>query len=185
MKAPHRRWRVAKKRETTGKPELIAIMQELEAGLTKTEAARSYDRVTRAINGWLLSRTKRLHKDLHSRLRLTSCFSLNMGWLRGTHPDRFPDWPAMWVSLGRRARADLRGQRYAEYYAWKARREAAARADAALAVVRAPGTPSARAPEAGGAPAPGGNDERLDTQADVDAHQTSREREPPLPGPVP
>lgn len=83
----------------TGKPGLIQIMRDLESGLSKAEAARSYDRVTRAINGWLRAHTRDLPKGLHAKLLLANCFSLNLCWMKG-RTGLYAPKPALWVQLG-------------------------------------------------------------------------------------
>jgi len=120
VKVPNRRRRTVYRRDTVDKRMLLDIMRDLEPGLTKPEASKAYDIVTRAINAWLQARTRVAPPGVHSRLLLSNCFSINICWLKGK-PDAYPSWPAVWVGLPRYARDALRRQRYAEYYAWKAR----------------------------------------------------------------
>ena len=115
--------RMIQRVDSTGKPRLVQIMRELEPGLTKREAEKSYDRVTAAINGWMIAYTKDLPVGLHARLLLANCFSLNLCWIRSAKPDVYPNHPALWVQVGDRRgkpgpRAYLRRLRKRAWSQW-------------------------------------------------------------------
>jgi hypothetical protein len=93
--------RIVERVDTTGKPRVIEIMRELEPDLTKKAAGEAYDRVTRAINGWVNAYTRDLPRGLHARLLLTNCFSVNLCWTRSV-PGKRPELPQVWVTLGDR-----------------------------------------------------------------------------------
>jgi hypothetical protein len=93
--------RIVNRLDTTGKPRLIEIMRELEPDLTKKAAGQAYDRMTRAINGWINAYTRDLPRGLHARLLLANCFSLNLCWTKAITGKR-PELPQVWVTLGDR-----------------------------------------------------------------------------------
>jgi hypothetical protein len=123
MRIPKPERRIVHTRDTITKGRLIDIMCELEPELTKVAAAKAYDRVTAAINGWIMSASRALPKGLHARLRLANCFSVNLCWLKGK-PDKYPDYPSAWMTLGDRGpgrpgpRGYLRRLRYDEWKRW-------------------------------------------------------------------
>lgn len=107
----------------TGKPQLIQIMRDLESGLTVREASKAYDRVTAAINGWIVAVTKDLSKDLHVKLLITNCFSVNCAWFKGK-PGVYPDYPKLWIQVGDRRgkpgpRSQIRRMRMREWSKFK------------------------------------------------------------------
>jgi hypothetical protein len=124
MRIPPKRCRIVTHRRTTTKAMLIKIMQELEPGLKAVDGARAYDRVTAAINGWLMANTRSLPKGLHARLLLANCMSVNLCWLRGK-AGRWADYPTWWMTLMDRKyspgpRRYIHRQRCAEYNRWLA-----------------------------------------------------------------
>jgi len=120
MRIPKKRRRIVDKRETTTKRRIIAIMCELEPGLTKTEAAKAYDRVTAAVNGWMLASARHLPKGIQFKLVLADACTINMCWLKGI-PGVYADWPVVWIGLPAKARRWLQQQRAKEHNDWKRR----------------------------------------------------------------
>jgi len=105
------------------------MMLDLGTIGTKKEAARAYDAVTQAINGWIMAHARTVPKGLHMKLLLTSCLTLNMCWI-----DRSPhgraDILACWHTITQAARKAIRKRRAREYYEWKRGNEEAQVQDA-------------------------------------------------------
>jgi hypothetical protein len=116
--------RIVHRVDTTGKEKLMDIMRTLEPDLTKKAASLAYDRVTAAVNGWIMAYTRDLPHGLHARLLLRDCFSVNLCWIRGRTGKR-ANFPALWVQLGDKrgkpgARAQFRRMRLRAWSQFKA-----------------------------------------------------------------
>lgn len=119
MKIPRVRRRIVNRVDTVTKEKLLQIMQELEPGITRKACAQAYDRVTAAINGWLIAMTRELPRGVHARLLLANCISVNLCWVKGK-PGTWADYPTWWLGLTAKARAALHRQRAQEYHRWVA-----------------------------------------------------------------